>query len=94
LTQGTDLVQQQLPISPQEPLLSETAQPNVSSSAEETPLAADDFDVDEMAEEILEGIQEEDVGFDVLENITSDVYQQKCQECEQRSLNLLKALTM
>jgi hypothetical protein len=29
-----------------------------------------------MAEKIQEGIQEEDVGFDVVENITSDLHQQ------------------
>jgi hypothetical protein len=42
------------PIAPQAPLLSETAQPNGVSSAEEAPLAAD-FDVNKMDEEIQEG---------------------------------------
>jgi hypothetical protein len=77
-------------ITPQAPLLSETAQPNGVSSAEETLLAAD-FDVDEMEEEIQEGTLEEDVGFDVVENITSDVYQQKRQECEQKKLELIES---
>jgi hypothetical protein len=79
------------PIASQEPSSSAAVQPNVSSSAEETPMAADDFNVDEMAEEILEGIQVEDVDFDVVENITSDVYQQKHQECEQKKLELIES---
>ncbi len=68
-------------IAPHAPLLSETAQPNGVSSADKAPLAANesmdpkDFDVNEMAEKIQEGTQEEDVGFDVVENITSDFYQ-------------------
>ncbi len=71
-------------------MLSESAQPNGVSSAEETLLAAD-FDEDEMDEEIQEGTLEEDVGFDVVENITSDVYQQKHQECEQKKLELIES---
>jgi signal recognition particle GTPase len=81
-------------ITPQAPLLSE--QLNESSSAAKTSLYESvepkNVDVNEMAEEIQEGIQDKDVGFDVVENITSDIYQQRCQECERRSLNLLKAL--
>jgi hypothetical protein len=80
-------------ITPQAPLLSETAQPNGVSSAEETPLAVD-FDVDKMDEEIQEGTLEEDVGFDVVENITSDVYQQKRQKCEQKMLELIESFTV
>ncbi len=51
----------------------------------------EDVDVDEMGEEILEGHQEEDIGFDVVENIASDVYKLKHQECEQKKLELIES---
>ncbi len=76
------------PIVPQAPLLSEAAQLNESSSAAEMtqdePLEPEDLDV-------LEGIQEEDVSFGAVENIASDVNQQRCQDCEQTKLELIKS---
>jgi ribosome recycling factor len=35
-----------------------------------TQLSIEDWDMDQMGEEIQNGIQEEDIGFDALENIT------------------------
>jgi hypothetical protein len=62
-------------IAPHAPLLSEAAQPNDSSAAAEITqdesVEPEDVDVGDMDEEIHEGIQEEDVGFDVVENILS-----------------------
>ncbi len=63
------------PIEPQAPLPIAAALPIVQQDVKEISLAVDesmdpeDVDVDEMAEEILEGHQEEDIGFDVVENI-------------------------
>ncbi len=51
----------------------------------------EDLDVGDMDEEIHEGIQKEDVGFDVVENITSDVYQQRRHDCEQKNLELIES---
>jgi hypothetical protein len=62
-------------IEPQAPLPIAAALPIVQQDVKEISLAVDesmdpeDVDVDEMAEEILEGHQEEDIGFDVVENI-------------------------
>ncbi len=49
------------------------------------------MDVGDMDEGIHEGIQEEDIGFDVVENITSDVYQQRRQDCERKKLELIES---
>jgi signal recognition particle GTPase len=71
--------------------------PILQQDVEEMPLEVDesvdpeDVDVDKMAEEIQEGLHEEDVGFDVVENITTDVYKQKHQECEQKKLKLIES---
>jgi hypothetical protein len=35
--------------------------------------------LNETDEEVMEGLQDDNAGFDVVENITSDVYQQHCQ---------------
>jgi len=43
------------------------------------------------AEEIVEGVQEEDAGFDVVENITSGVYQKRREECERKKLELIES---
>ncbi len=51
----------------------------------------EDLDVGDMDEEIHKGVQEDDVGFDVFENITLDVYQQRCEDCEQKKLELIKS---
>jgi hypothetical protein len=51
----------------------------------------EDVDVGDMDEGIHEGIQEEDIGFDVVENITSDVYQQRRQDCERKKLELIES---
>ena len=50
----------------------------------------EDPDLVDPTEEIVEGTQEEDAGFDVVENITSDVYQQWRQECERKKLELFE----
>jgi hypothetical protein len=44
-----------------------------------------------MAEEIHEGFQEEYFGFNVVENITSYVYQQRHQDCVQKKLELIES---
>jgi hypothetical protein len=66
-------------VEPQAPLPIAAVLPIVQQDVEEISLAVhesmdpEDVDVDEMGEDILEGHQEEDIGFDVVENITSDV---------------------
>jgi len=70
-------------VEPQAPLPIAAALPIVQQDVEEIFLAVhesmdpEDVDVNEMGEDILEGHQEEDIGFDVVENITSDVYKLK-----------------
>jgi len=51
----------------------------------------DAVDLAEQSEEDMEGNDEEDNGFDVVENITSDAYQQQRQECEATKLQLIES---
>jgi hypothetical protein len=71
----------------------EVAAPSVSAPALENTdgTAEPDDDLDavdlaEQSEEVMEESNEEDSGFDVVENITSDAYQQQRQECEATKL--------
>jgi len=71
----------------------EVAAPSVSAPTLENTdgTAAPDDDPDavdlaEQSEEVMEESNEEDSGFDVVENITSDAYQQQRQECEATKL--------
>ncbi len=50
----------------------------------------EDVDLNEAEDEIHED-NEEDVGFDVVENITADVYQQRRLECEAIKLQLIES---
>ncbi len=55
------------------------------------PETEEDPDLVDPTEEIVEGTQEEDAGFDVVENITSDVYQKRREECERKKLELIES---
>ncbi len=54
------------------------------------PETEEDPDLVDPTEEIVEGTQEEDAGFDVVENITSDIYQQRHQECKRKKQELIE----
>jgi hypothetical protein len=53
---------------------------------EDLPEAGEDLDLNELEEEIQEGADEEDAGFDVMEIMTTDVYQKRREECEKLEL--------
>ncbi len=63
---------------------------NTTSTLEEVAppdeIDPDDINMSEQIDEVLEGNNVEDNGFDVVENISSDVYQQKRRECELKNL--------
>jgi hypothetical protein len=71
--------------------------PEVSTPAPEAEVTSslvvpeDDPDLEETAEAVQEGALDEDAGFDVAKNITSDVYQQCRQECEAKKLELIES---
>jgi hypothetical protein len=78
--------------------MDEVAAPSVSAPALENTdgTAEPDDDLDavdlaEQSEEVMEGNKEEDNGFDVVENITLDAYQQQRQECEATKLQLIES---
>ena len=50
----------------------------------------EDINMSEQIDEALEGNNVEDNGFDVVENISSDVYQQKRRECELKKLEMIE----
>jgi len=50
--------------------------------------------LNETDEEVMEGLQDDNAGFDVVENITSDFYQQHRQECKEKKLKLIESSWM
>jgi len=67
---------------------------NTTSTLEEVAppdeIDPDDINMSEQIDEVLEGNNVEDNGFDVVENISSDVYQQKRRECELKKLEMIE----
>jgi hypothetical protein len=63
----------------------DTTQVDKCEDLKDLQIAEENLDLNELKEEILEGADEEDAGFDVVESMTKDVYRKNACNVRQRS---------
>jgi len=64
---------------------------NLNAASNTAPMEDENADLMVDVEDKAQQENEEDAGFDVVENITLDLYQQQHQECESKKLELIES---